>query len=198
MKKCKQCDLDKDQSEFYGVQGECKECTKLRVKKNSAKVGRKYDFSELGVIRIIYTTQKRHNNLRGHGDMLYSKQELCCWLYDRDFKRIFNDWVDSGYKKDLKPSVDRIDDLKGYSFNNIRLVTWLENRKHQYQDIINGVGSSGRRCKKLYKFDSQLNPICSYVSYNSGARDIGYSIEYQIKKKVKCRSGFYWSYSRCF
>ena len=32
MKQCKDCKLFKDESEFYGAQGECKSCTKLRVK----------------------------------------------------------------------------------------------------------------------------------------------------------------------
>ena len=31
MKTCKKCKIKKDFSEFYGVQGECKECTKKRV-----------------------------------------------------------------------------------------------------------------------------------------------------------------------
>jgi len=34
MKKCKDCKKEKKDNEFYGVQGECKECTKKRVKKN--------------------------------------------------------------------------------------------------------------------------------------------------------------------
>lgn len=195
MKKCKECGLVKEQSEFYGVQGECKECTKLRVKKNSRKVGTGYDFSEKGVIRVIYKTQKRHNKLRGHGDMPYSKKELCLWLYERSFKALYDDWSSNGNKKDLKPSVDRINDLKGYSFDNIRLGTWLENRNHQYQDILNGVGTSGKRCKKLYKFDVNSKLICSYVSYSAAVREMGYSLEYQIKNNTYCRNGFFWSYS---
>lgn len=37
MKICKDCGLNKDESLFYGVQGECKDCTKLRVKKRELK-----------------------------------------------------------------------------------------------------------------------------------------------------------------
>ena len=33
MKQCKECKVFKDKSLFYGVQGECKECTKKRIKK---------------------------------------------------------------------------------------------------------------------------------------------------------------------
>jgi len=194
MKECKECGIAKDKSSFYGVQGECKECTKARVKVNSKRVGNAYDFSEIGVIRVIYKTQKRNNKLRWHGDLPYTKAELSEWMYSNGFKALFDEWLSSEYSKNLKPSVDRIDDLTGYMFENIRLCTWLDNKKHQYDDIKNGVGTGGLRCKRLYKFDCNKSLICEYVSYSSAMREIGYSIEYQIKKEVKCRGGFYWSY----
>ena len=95
----------------------------------------------------------------------------------------------------LVPSIDRLDDFKGYSFSNIRLTTWKENREHQYKDIKNGVGTSGARCKTIYKFNADKELICNYVSYNEAQRQMGYSLEYQIKKGVTCRNNFYWSYS---
>ena len=79
-KKCFKCGFEKNLSEFYnhkqmsdGKTNKCKDCTKIDVKRNSAKVGDKYDFSEIGVVRVIYKTQKRNNKLRGHGDLPYSK-----------------------------------------------------------------------------------------------------------------------------
>tara|TARA_R110000822_G_scaffold23066_4_gene71606 strand:+ start:4911 stop:5504 length:594 start_codon:yes stop_codon:yes gene_type:complete len=194
MKVCKECNKEKELSLFYGVQGECKECTKKRVKDNSQRVGSKYDFSEIGVVRVIYKTQKRHNKSRGYGDMPYTKKELSTWLYSNHFKSLYDSWVRSGWIKSKKPSIDRINDFKGYSFSNIKLGTWASNIKHQHQDITNGTGTSGLRCKLIYKYDGVKNLIATYVSYSSAARDMGYSLEYQIKKQVKCRSGYYWSY----
>lgn len=198
MKKCKECGVEKCESLFYGVQNECKECTKARVARNQRRVGDTYDSTEKGVVRVIYKTQKRNNKLRGYGCIPYSKPELSEWMHRKGFKSIYDNWIESGKDKDLKPSVDRLDDFKGYSLDNIRLGTWLENRQHQHRDILNGVGTSGARCKPLYKFDDEFNIIESYVSYSQAVRSIGYSLEYQIKKKVKCRSGFYWSYSKDF
>ena len=77
-------------------------------------------------------------------------------------------------------------------------MTWRENQESQFDDILNGTGTGGLRCKKLHKFDSRRTLIASYVSYSSAVRDIGYSLEYQIKKEVKCRKGHYWSYSDKF
>lgn len=198
MKVCKDCKEEKDQSLFYGVQGECKECTKLRVRNNSKRVGDQYDRTEHGVIRVIYKTQKRHNKLRGHGGMPYTKDDLSLWLYSNGFKVIYDSWAESGWVKSKKPSVDRVDDFKGYSFDNIKLGTWQDNRGHQARDIVNGVGTSGARCKKVFQYDGVKNLIATYVSYSQAARTMGYSLEYQIKKQVKCRAGYYWSYSLHF
>lgn len=194
MKKCKDCGLEKNLDMFYGVQNECKECTKERVKRNRERVGNSYDFSEKGVFRVIYKTQKRHQKLRGHGEMPYTKQQLIDWCKDNGFDDLFNLWVDSGHKNALKPSVDRIDDFKGYSFENIRLGTWQENRDHQASDIRNGTGTSGKRCKAVVKMNSNMETICEYVSFQAAKRDAGYHMEYSIKNGTKCKMGFYWKY----
>lgn len=200
--KCKKCNEYKDEVDFYeekrsltGRSSSCKVCTRLAVKKNLELVGDSYDSSEKGVIRVIYKTQKRNNKNRGHGDMPYTKKELSKWLYENGFKKIYDKWIDSGKCKGLKPSVDRLNDFFGYSFDNIRLVTWSENKAHQSDDFANGTGTSGRVCKKVIKMDDEMVPVCEYVSYWSAVRDVGYSIEYQIKKGVKCRSGFFWKYA---
>ena len=196
MKSCFKCKIEKPLSKYYrhakmadGHLNKCKECTKKDVSENEVD----YDLTEKGVIRVIYKTQKRNQSLRGHGKLPYSKEQFKDWLYSNGFKDFFDSWVYSGYKKDKKPSVDRIDSNKGYSFGNIQLVTWLNNRELQYLDILNGTGSGGKRCKPLLKIKNG-KVIAEYVSYSSAVRDMGYSIEHQIKKLVKCRNGFYWKY----
>ena len=194
MKICKDCGSEKELSEFYGVQNECKDCTKSRVKKNSERVGNAYDFSPKGVFRVIYKTQKRHQKLRGHGELPYTKEQLVAWMVGNGFYSLFDRWVESDYKKHLKPSVDRVNDLNGYSFDNVRLGTWQDNREHQANDIRLGVGTSGKRCKPLLKMNDDMVVICEYVSFNAAKRDCGYHMEYAIKNKVKCKAGFYWKY----
>lgn len=201
MKKCNKCLYEKPKSDFYkhkkskdGLNGACKDCVKKAVRSRSKIVGSKYDFTEHGVIRVIYKTQKRHQKIRGHGDMPYSKDQLSSWMYRNGYKEMYDRWVSEGHDTNLKPSVDRINSNLGYSFENIRLVTWKENRLNQANDIKNGVGSGGRRTKKLLKLCKDKKIVCEYVSYQGARRDMGYSIEYQIKNGVKCRNGFYWKY----
>lgn len=57
----------------------------------------------------------------------------------KKFDRIFNEWVKSKYNKQFKPSIDRINNKKHYTKNNIQWLTWAENRYKQ---------SMERRCRK--------------------------------------------------
>lgn len=201
MKKCFKCGIVKSLHDFYrhakmadGRLNKCKECTRLDVRNNQARVGNSYDESEIGVIRVIYKTQKANNKKRGHGDLPYTKKELSSWLYKNGFKDAYDKWVESGFLSEKKPSVDRINSLVGYCFENIELVEWGENIKRQALDISCGRGSGGLRCKRVIKMDSSMNVIRSYVSFRSAMRDCGYSMEYHIKNGIKCKMGYYWKY----
>jgi hypothetical protein len=175
MKKCKDCGEVKSLSLFYGVQNECKECTKKRVRENYQKVGNSYDTTERGVIRVIYKTQRRHSRLRGHDQPSYTKQQLKTWLYENGFSDLYKAWIESGMENLLKPSVDRINDNHGYTLDNIRLVTWRENRAKQARDIVAGIGPSGKRCKRVTQTDVHGKFIAEYHSQNEAARKTGIS-----------------------
>lgn len=53
------------------------------------------------------------------------------FLPDKRFNRLFSEWVKSGYKKQLKPSLDRINKTKPYTIQNTQMMTWGENRFKQ-------------------------------------------------------------------
>lgn len=118
------CGKEKKLNKFYtsasgvlGVTNKCKKCE------------RDYSRSASGVIRLIYSNQKITSKKRGHTPPQYSQQQLKDWLLDNEkFTYIYNHWVYSNYEQDLKPSIDRLDIIKGYSFDNIQVLTWAENR----------------------------------------------------------------------
>jgi len=197
MKSCFKCNIVKPATEFYfhGKMkdlslNKCKECTKSDVRRNKTD----YGLTEKGVIRVIFKTQKRNQYLRGFGSLPYTKVELAVWLYKEGFKHYFDEWANSSFQKDYKPSVDRINSLEGYHFENIRLVTWLENREAQYQDVRNGTGSGGARCKPVIKMNKNREVVGRFVSYWSASRDCGYSLEYQLKLNKPCRNGYFYAY----
>lgn len=49
-------------------------------------------------------------------------------LKGQHFWPLYEKWKKSGYKTGLGPSLDRIDPLKGYTWDNVQWMTWDENR----------------------------------------------------------------------
>ena len=83
-----------------------------------------------GLIVSIYGRQKKSSKKRGHQLPTYSKEELHVWITSQsNFKELYDNWIASDCDMWLIPSVDRLDDAKGYSFNNIQLITWRENHE---------------------------------------------------------------------
>lgn len=198
MKKCFKCGAEKELTEFYkhkgmtdGRLGKCKACTKSDVKNNPVN----YDLNEKGVIRVIYDSQRQSSQKRGHELPSYTRNELREWLYDNDYKKLYDAWIEGGMKKDDKPSCDRLDDFKPYTLDNLRLVTWKENREKQYLDIKLGRATSGKRCKPVMQFNSDGQYMAEYVSFSSARRAVGYSMEKSLKSGSPDRkNGFYWRY----
>lgn len=125
----------------------------------------------------------------------YSKKELKEWLYKNGFKALYFDWVKSGYEKDFKPSIDRKNSKKGYYFENIKLVTWYENRTNQYKEIRNAQGSSGERCKGVIQHSKDGEFIASYKSQHIAMNKTGISnktISSCIRGITKTAGGFIW------
>lgn len=90
----------------------------------------------------IYHNQKRNSKQRWHNAPKYTKEELWKWFFSQDnFEILFNNWKESWYEVDLIPSIDRKDDYKWYSFDNIQLMTFWENRKKWDMDQRNWINN---------------------------------------------------------
>ena len=203
-KKCFKCGTVKLLSEFYKHKGmtdnhlnKCKECTKTDSRandKNNARNEGSYDKTEKGVIRVIYKTQKSNSKRRGHTPPSYTKDELKEFMYANGYKNLYGKWVDSNYEKMRKPSIDRLDDYKHYSLDNIQLTTWGENKNKQTEDIYLGRSTSGEKCKPVLCFFNGER-IAEYVSYSAAKRVVGYSLVRALKSHRKDRTnGFVWYY----
>lgn len=114
---------------------------------NCSKEARKEkDRSKEGIIRVIYHAQVQACKLRNHPPPSYTIIELKNWISShKDFLKLYNNWVKSNYDKWLKPSIDRLNNKKTYSLDNIRLVTWkinyeseLNKNLKEYEFLSNG------------------------------------------------------------
>ena len=127
MHKCSSCKQEKSLDKFYknknttsGRGNQCKDC----YVEGSLRRYR----TEVGLAKKMYASQLSSSKERRHDKPTYTEEELYVWLLAQpDFKKLFKVWKDSGWKKDLVPSGDRLNDSRGYSFDNLQLVTWYEN-----------------------------------------------------------------------
>ncbi len=141
MKKCSSCKEIKPVTEFYNhkKQTACKQnyCKQCSTEKFLA-----YKRTKDGLVTIIYNSQKLNSKQRGHLWPTYSKEGLRDWMFSQKaFHELYDNWKASGFKKELRPSCDRLDDYKAYYINNLRIVTWEENARKAISDMVNGINN---------------------------------------------------------
>lgn len=156
-KQCFKCKLSKPLDEFYkhpqmpdGHVNKCKECNKVDVMENysvTREEKNKYDkyrqrnsFTRIfnhrysGIKHRCSKTKKDGRVQKSvYGKKFLSKEEWNEWCYaDENFKQfmnIYNNWVQNGFPKSLSPSIDRINNKKGYTYTNLQWLSQSENCK---------------------------------------------------------------------
>jgi len=169
---CYRCKVEKNVSEFgkqsnnsiVGIRTVCKECCKVDTEK--------FRRTKPGLASLIYSIQKVHSKSRGHVPPSYTRQELIKWLMEQPgFHKAFEYWSRNGYKKDFVPSVDRFDDKKSYTMDNIRIVHWKINNDKNRQQIKKW--KSTKTTKPVMQLDLQGNEVARFHSVSSAARSVG-------------------------
>jgi len=109
-----------NKASYDGLTRICGDCGKVKH--------RKWRRSKKGLINNMYAGQVARSLKRGHLPPIYSKEELHDWLQAMPlFHHLHHLWSAAGYDKMLVPSLDRLDNDEGYTFSNLRLVTWGAN-----------------------------------------------------------------------
>ena len=154
MKICFKCNTKKELKDFYkhskmkdGHLNKCKECNKKDVQNNYAKNRNYYILFGKNKIRndINYMFLHRYSALKcrslGRNDRKYnvtgkefmSKANFISWCWEEKnitkFQKLHSDWVKSNYIPKLAPSIDRIDNNRGYTLDNIQWLTKSQNSK---------------------------------------------------------------------
>ena len=187
-RKCARCSKVKPAIMFYArkernsYRSKCKQCENELSKIKSK--------TKEGLISSIYRHQKSASKRRKHNAPNYTRAELQEWVFNKDsFSSMYNTWVESGYNKLLTPSIDRLDDFKGYSIDNIQLVTWSDNKQKQHNDIRLGRSTSGKaHCKAV------VNKGIFYHSQAEASRITGVSQKY-ISKACNDTGNTLWEFA---
>lgn len=131
-------------------------------------------------------------------DIAYSKEEFVAWLMSQPNQpQLWQDWEQSGYSRWLAPSVDRLDDYKGYSLDNIRLTTWKENFDRGHHDRKAGINNKMSRAVNQFNLDGSF--IAKHESLAIAARHLGNlklkrNIQLVCEGKRQTASGYIWKY----
>ena len=198
---CTKCGVEKELSEYNkqksnndGLMYMGRECS----------IKSKIDFyrTKRGLCLKIYTSQKARCIKKNRPLPEYTSQELEKWILSNDsFETLFYEWEKSGYKKNKTPSVDRIDNSRYYSFDNIRLMTWEDNKQLGHEDMRNGKIIHGTKPhKKVIQFllDKQtvVNEFVSTreAERNTGIKHSAISRVCEGRKHYNSAGGFYWRY----
>ncbi len=191
MKKCKKCGETKESSDFRPQRRQCKGCDK-----DQAQAFKK---TKVGLICTIYTHQKEHSKHRGHRPPEYTKESLIEWALSQTlFHELHEEWVQSGFKKRLRPSVDRKYNDIHYCMNNIQLMTFKENQDKWFMEVRRGEETQKSNPQKpVLQFTKKGEFMAEYHSQAEAARQTGFL---QCKISEVCRGnrnhtgGYVWQY----
>ena len=151
VKKCTKCGETKILSCFGntkshkdGLSYYCRDCNKELCKTRSR--------SKRGILSQSYSGQIRSSKTRGHNPPEYSKEDFLEWGLSQDiFHELHSQWVASDFDGCKTPSIDRLDDYRGYSFDNIQILTWDENRAKGHLDKVNGKNNKRSNTRNYLK-----------------------------------------------
>ena len=174
-KTCTSCNMTLDKQFFYkrsarkkAISSECKQCLQQRA----------LDFkrTKKGWMARAFQAMKQRERKRGHCSIDYNLGDFERYIsLNKDFDKLYNKWVKSGYKKSLAPSVDRLEDTLGYSIGNIQITSWKDNNKksHEY----NSNGKSVRKYTPVLQyFDGKL--VGRFFSIAEAGRKTGIPSKY--------------------
>lgn len=196
-KRCKRCEELKSLDNFSisrsnkgGYSTTCKPCV---VQRN-----REYWRTATGRISQIYTVQVMSSKQRKHPAPEYTRAQLIEWAYQHGLDKLWSNWYDSQFSKELSPSIDRLDPNHSYTLQNIRLVTWTENNDKAYEDRKTCIHIT-KQNRQVMQFTLDGIPVKQFGSISAAARETGITrinINDVCRKKAHCKTagGFLWEY----
>lgn len=108
----------------------------------------KLELEMLQYAKRKYSEMKSRVKRKNFNEIQFTINEFLQWIMNNDnYKKIYSNYADNNKNRKLCPSIDRKDDYKTYSFDNIRLVTWEENKDKYNSDRL--VGKNTKQSKPV-------------------------------------------------
>jgi hypothetical protein len=188
---CKQCHIEYNR-QHKEKKIEYNKRYRNKYKKLLQKQIEDYVKTPNGLVVSIFTGERQKSKRRKMPAPEYTLEELREWVFSqKKFWRLYDEWVKSQYNKWKKPSIDRINCKKGYTFDNIHLLTWEENKFKSKID-------KKFKAKKIYQIkDGKIInefPSVSFASKKLGI-DKTHIWDCCVNKRKSC-GGYQWKYSR--
>ena len=167
----------------------CKPCRARRQ--------REYAGTFEGFVVMLHKSQRANSRGRGHPAPTYNAKELANWFISHPkFFDMWDEWDLGNRQKHMKPSVDRIDNTKGYSFDNIQLTTWQENLMNKCKDVKDGKYMVQNE-RKVVQYTIAGKKIQEHYSISSAERETGISASNIVSccnDSNKSAGSFKWAY----
>ena len=128
---------------------------------------KKYRKTKKGVLINVYDHIKRRNKDKFGLELDFTSKDFKDkYIDDENFLKAYNSWVKSGYEYYKKPSVDRINPDKPYTFGNMQFMTWEENRRK-------GEKERSRITTSVSMFDLSGKHIKDFESIKEAVKETG-------------------------
>ena len=131
-----------------------------------------------GLIGKIINMQRLSSRVREHHYPTYTTEELYKWAMNNNLMHYFNLWKVKGYTKPYSPSIDRLDNTKPYTFDNIRLMTWRNNQHLAFIDRSIGFKLTNLLTDEVIMCPSQ-EQLCQTLHVNK--RDVHKCMVFKLK-----------------
>lgn len=149
---------------------------------------RKYQKTSKGVLNTIYRNQLTKQKRKGI-KVNYTYEEFKNkYLNDSFYLKLYNNWVKNGYLSDNKPSFDRIDNTKDYSFDNLQIITWKENN-------FKGRTECYKKVDMYDLFDNYIKTYNSIIEASKENNIYHSNITACCKGKLHKTGGYKWKYT---
>lgn len=158
---------------------------------------RPYERTQIGMCYRIFYNQVFNSKKREHTPPSYTKEELAKWIISqKNFESLYNEWVESDYTSKLRPSCDRLNNTLGYTFENIELVTWEENKKRANKDVTCNILVTNQT--EVYQYLPSGKFVTHYLSIADACRKDTTLDQRNItaccQGKIPTAYGYIWSY----